>query len=36
VTCDTCGIAVTSGTRCDECKKLADDLKKTTDTTENR
>jgi hypothetical protein len=35
VTCDTCGIPITSGTRSDECKKLTDDLKKTT-TEENR
>jgi hypothetical protein len=27
VTCDGCGIKVTSGTRCEQCKKLAEDLK---------
>ena len=26
MTCDMCGIAITSGTRCDECKQLAKDL----------
>jgi hypothetical protein len=28
VTCDMCGRA-TSGTRCEQCKKLAEDLKET-------
>lgn len=26
MTCDMCGIAITSGSRCDECKRLAKDL----------
>jgi hypothetical protein len=25
--CDTCGIKITSGTRCPECKRLLEDLK---------
>jgi hypothetical protein len=27
VNCDMCGIAIKSGTRCEQCKKLAEDLK---------
>lgn len=27
MTCDMCGIKITSGTRCPECKQLLKDLK---------
>lgn len=26
MSCDKCGIAVTGGTRCDQCQQLLDDL----------